>query len=374
MPISEQTTLSLTMRPRSFDQVIGLETAVKTVKTLLDSGAVPRAFLLKGPYGCGKTTLAHIIAKYIQGALFEGEPDVQEVNGANYRKIDDMRLLCQGCGSYPMLGTYKVIIMDECHQLTKDSKEVLLKELEVPKSPTVWILATTDPQKLNEGIRSRCVVIDVEGMAADARHELIARAAKEVEHEGDIAAFEAEITKNKVTSPRKILQAFQLYHSGTPIAKAVGTQCVENLPEYNDIGFAVCFGKWDSATSMFGGTVEVKPLGQLLKELDERLKKKPAPDSETAEKEDAIESDDLDSKTEVATALRAVVGAFLKGQILPTIQKNGTFKYKQQVQRDKAQKAMQALAGMIPSTAFELQWSGIIATLYRVNQIMQGGN
>lgn len=371
MPISEQTTLSLTMRPRSFDEVIGLETAVKTVKTLLDSGSVPRAFLLKGPYGCGKTTLAHIISKYIQGPLFEGEPDVNEVNGANYRKIDDMRALCQGCGSYPMLGTYKVIIMDECHQLTKDSKEVLLKELEVPKSPTVWILATTDPQKLNEGIRSRCVVIDVEGMGAAARHELIARAAKELEHEGDLAPFEAELTKNKVVSPRKILQAFQLYHSGTPIAKAVGSQAVENLPEYNDIAFAVCFGKWDSATSMFGGSLEVKPVGQLLKELDERLKKKPAPDSETSEKEDAIESEDLDSKTDVTSALRAVTAAFLKSQILPSIQKNGTFKYKQVSQRDKATRAMNVLAAFVPSTAFEMQWPGIIATLYKVNVIMQ---
>ncbi len=374
MKISEITTLSLTLRPRSFEEVIGLDTAVKTLKTLLDTGAVPRAFLLKGPYGCGKTTLSHIIAKYIQGPLFEGQPDIQELNAANYRKIEDMRTLCQGCGSYPMLGVYKVIILDECHQLTKDSKEVLLKELEVPSSPTVWILCTTDPQKLNEGIRSRCVIIDTEGMAAEARHALLARAAEKLGHEGSFADFELEITKNKVTSPRKILQAFQLYHSGTPAVKAVGVMCVENLPEYNDIGFAVLFGKWDSMTSMFGGSVEVKPLGQLLKELDERLKKKSAPDSETAEKEDAIESDDLDSKTEVATALRAVVGAFLKGQLLPTIQKNGTFKYKQQAQRDKAQKAMQALAGMIPSTAFELQWSGIIATLYRVNQIMQGGN
>jgi DNA polymerase III delta prime subunit len=372
MPISDITTLSLTMRPRSFDEVIGLETAVKTLKTLLDTGAVPRAFLFKGPYGCGKTTLAHIVAKYIQGPLFDGDPVVEEVNAANYRKIDDMRKLVEGCGSYPMQGTYSVKIMDECHQLTKDAKEILLKELEVPKSPTVWILCTTDPQKLNEGIRSRCTIIDVEGMANESRHALLARAAEKLGRTEPFADFEAQITKNKVVSPRKILQAFQLYHSGTPAAKAVSQMCVENLPEYNDIGFAVCFGKWDSASSMFGGSVEVKPLGQLLKELDERLKKKPAADSETEEKDDAIESEDLDSKAEVATALRAVVGAFLKGQILPVVQKNGTFKFKQSTQSDKAQKAMQVLAGMIPSSAFELQWSGLIATLYRVNQIMQG--
>src|SRR5208337_549258 len=121
MPINEKTTLSLTLRPKDFSEVIGLDVAVNTAKAKLDAGGVPRAILLKGPYGCGKTTLALIIARYIQGPLFDGEPDIEEINAANYRKIDDMRTLIQGCGSYPMRGLYKVILMDECHQLTKDS-------------------------------------------------------------------------------------------------------------------------------------------------------------------------------------------------------------------------------------------------------------
>src|SRR5208337_4459753 len=88
--------LSLTLRPKDFDSVIGLEEQVHTIKTKLDTGLVPRAFLLQGPYGTGKTTLAHVIAAYIQRVadpFFDGEPDVQEVNAANYRKIEDMRTL-----------------------------------------------------------------------------------------------------------------------------------------------------------------------------------------------------------------------------------------------------------------------------------------
>lgn len=372
MPISEVTTLNLTMRPRDFGDVIGCKTAVTTIKNLLDTGAVPRAILIKGKYGRGKTTLALIIARYIQGPLFDGDPDVQEINAANYRKIDNMRLLVDSLGGYPMVGTYKVVIMDECHQLTKDSKELLLKELEVKKSPVVWILCTTDPTSLNEGIRSRCTVLEVEGMNAEERHTLIERAATALEHGGDITAFENEVTKSKIDSPRAILSAFSLYHFGTPLSQAVGMQSIENLPAYSDIAFAAIFGFWDKESSMFGGSVQVKPCGQLLKELDERLKKNAAPNSETAEKEDVIDDEDLTSKTDVATALRAVIGAFLKGQILPTIQKNGSFKYKTPQQSEKARQAMVVLAGMIPSTAFELQWSGIIATIYRINQIMKG--
>lgn len=372
MAISDATTLSLTMRPRDFESVIGLETAVKTIRSEVDAGRVPRAILLKGPYGCGKTTLAHIIARYIQGPLFDTTPDVQEVNAANYRKIENMRDLVSKAGNYPMVGTYGVIIMDECHQLTKDAKEVLLKELEVPKSPTVWILATTDPDKLNDGIRSRCFTLEVKGMDAAQRQQLIERAAATYGFTGDLTEFLAVISKAKVVSPRKILMAFELYHSGTPAADAVQTMCLSVSPELHDIAFATCFGQWDKETTMFGGSVTVKPLGQLLKELDERLKKKPAPDAAAEEKEGAIDDDDLDSKTDAAKALRAVVGAFLKGQVLPTIQKNNVFKFKPQDKSDRAYKAMHALANAIPDSAFELQWSGMITTLYRVNQVMQG--
>ncbi len=371
MSISEQTTLTLTLRPKTFDEVIGLETAVKTIKAQIDSGGVPRAVLIHGPYGCGKTTLAHIIAKYIQGPLFDGMPSIEEVNAANYKKLDDMRELCKHAGSYPMLGTYSVIIMDECHQLTRDAKECLLKELEVPVSPTVWILATTDPEALNAGIRSRCFPLEVCGMNAAERHALIERAALEVKRTESYEDFEAAVTAHRLVSARRILTAFEAYHRGTPAVQACGSMMVAVTPELQEIGFAVVFGSWDKPT-VWSGKEVCKPLGQLLKELDERLKKKPAADMDTMEVENTVEDDDFVSKTDEAHALRACVGAFLKGQVLPTLQKGGTFKYKTVEQMDRARVAIQALANFIPQDAFELQWSGLMVTLYRVNAIMKG--
>lgn len=108
-------TLSVTMRPREFSEVIGLETQVATLKTKLATGDVPRAFLLKGLFGCGKTTLAYIISREIQGWEFTGRPSVQEINAADIRGIDAMRELIQQSGSYPMVGKYNVIKIGRAH-------------------------------------------------------------------------------------------------------------------------------------------------------------------------------------------------------------------------------------------------------------------
>lgn len=372
MPIAKETQLALTMRPTEFDGIIGLESAVRTVKAKLDSGAVPRAFLIKGQYGCGKTTLAHIIARYIQGPLFEGQPEIQEVNAANYRKIENMRSLAASTGSYPMQGTYSVIILDECHKLTGDSQDILLKELEVPSSPTVWILATTDPEKINSGVRDRCFPVVVEGMTPENRKLLVERAVVKTGFAHDITPFLNLINKHKVSSPRKILNAFDQLVSGKTPEEAVSTMTTEATPEMHNIAFAVCFGKWDQPTTMFGGSTTIEPLGKMLKDLDERLKKKPVDDN-ADEADGAVDEDDVsDSKPDTARVLRAVVGAFLKGQVLPSIKKGNQYSYKDAAKAGRAYKALHVLANTVPADAFELQWSGLIPTLFRVNEIMQG--
>jgi hypothetical protein len=356
VPPTDQTTLTLTMRPNTFAEVIGLEKVIATVKTKLDVGAVPRAFLIQGPYGCGKTTLAHIIAKAIQGPFFEGKPQVQEVNAANYRKIESMRTLAESAGSYPFIGTYSVIILDECHKLTGDSQDILLKELEVPVSPTVWILCTTNPEELNEGVRDRCFQLAVEGMGVSQRHELIARAVKETGYTASIEEFEALISKTHITSPRKILMAFDEVVAGRAVAEAVALHALAITPEYFQLAFAVCFKPWNEAAT-------------LLKDFEDRLKKKPAAGA-GVEDESIVDDDDLDTKPEAAKALRAVIGAMLKNRVLPKRKKDGTCVYPTLANADKASRAMQALARNIPGDVFELQWSGLIVTLFAVNKIM----
>ncbi len=337
--------LALTMRPTKFDEVIGLKKPLEIIRAKLDTGEVPRAFLLHGPYGTGKTTLAHIIAQYIQGPFFEGDAAVQEVNAANYRKIENMRELVKGCGSYPFIGTYGVIILDECHKLTGDSQDVLLKELEVPKSPTVWILGTTDPGALNDGVRARCFTVETKGMDADERHELISRAAeaKSYADADAIAAYERAITKYNVVSPRIILGGFEQLAAGHSPEDAVAAVAITITPEYHEIAFATCFGAWALPT-VWSGKQVAKPLGQLLYELDEKLKKKPLASADVEENDTAVDDSDIrDSKPEAARALRAVVGAFLKGQCVPKMVK-GALKYKTPFEIDRAVRAMNVLS------------------------------
>jgi hypothetical protein len=359
------------MRPTCFEQVIGLKKQLEIIKKKLDTGEVPRAFLLQGPYGTGKTTLAHIIAKYIQGPFFEGDADITEVNAANYRKIENMRELVKGCGSYPFLGTFGVIILDECHKLTGDSQDVLLKELEVPKSPTVWILGTTDPGALNDGVRNRCFTVEMNGMDADERHELIARAAevKKYTDADAITAYEKAITKFNVISPRIILAGFEQLVLGHSPEDAVALVSITITPEYHEIAFAVCFGAWALPT-VWSGKQVAKPLGQLLYELDVKLKKKPAAGADVEEKDDVVDDSDIvDSKPEAARALRAVVAAFIKGQCLPKMVK-GVFKHKSAFEIDRAYRALHVLSNTCPAAWFELNWSGLLITLSRVNKIM----
>jgi len=363
--------LALTMRPRQFSEIIGLKKPLEIIKKKLDTGEIPRGFLLQGPYGCGKTTLAHIIAQYIQGPFFEGDASIQEVNAANYRKIENMRDLVKTCGSYPFVGTYGVIILDECHKLTGDSQDILLKELEVPKSPTVWILGTTDPGALNDGVRARCFTVEVKGMEADERHTLIVRAAgvKKYDDAEKIAAYEKAVTKYNVLSPRIILSGFELLIAGASPEEALATVSITITPEYHEIAFAVCFGAW-SLPTVWSGKQVAKPLGQLLYELDEKLKKKPNTSADIEEKDGVVDDSDIvDSKPEAARALRAVVAAFIKGQCLPKMVK-GVLKHKTAFEIDRAYRALHVLSNTCPAAWFELNWSGLLITLSRVNKIM----
>ena len=374
MPITDKPQLSLVLRPDSFESVIGLETAINTIKTKLDKDEIPRAILIHGTYGCGKTTLAHIIAKYIQGALFEGSPSVHEVNGANYRKIEDMRALAEEAGSYPMVGTYHVIIMDECQQLTKDAQQILLKELEVLKSPTVWILCTTDPEKINAGVRDRSFTLTVQGMNAAERHILIERAAKAVGRTEPTTEFEAAVTAAGLVSPRKVIQAFDAYNSGTPATLAVAAMHHERIPEVFDIAMGVVFGSWKAKYTLSwikdkktGQPVRYESVADQLKTLDEKLKKKPkqevldgpAPSpADAPPPEVKVEDDDLSNagKDQTARDLLIIVSTLLKNKVI----KGGEDALK-------AAQALFVLSQCLGAGNYGMEWQLTIGGLYRAH-------
>lgn len=160
-------------RPRDFDEVTGQDSIVQTLKNALKSERVSHAYLFSGERGTGKTTTARILAKAVNcldlkdktnpcgkcSSCLEIEKnqsiDLVEIDAASNRGIDEMRELKEGVRFSPVNSKFKIFIIDEAHMLTKEAFNALLKTLEEPPPHAIFILATTEPEKLPSTILSR---------------------------------------------------------------------------------------------------------------------------------------------------------------------------------------------------------------------------
>lgn len=166
-------------RPQSFAEIVGQEHVVKTLSNALAGGMISHAYLFSGPRGTGKTSIARLLAKAVNcqdRKKGESEPcnkcsscleikanrlmDLIEIDAASHRGIDDIREIKDGIRFSPTKSKYKVFIIDEAHQLTKEAANALLKTLEEPPAHAIFILATTEIHKMIATIISRCQRFD----------------------------------------------------------------------------------------------------------------------------------------------------------------------------------------------------------------------
>ena len=160
-------------RPQTFEEVIGQEHITKTISKSIAQKKIAHAYLFSGPHGVGKTSLARIIAKALNCVngptdkpcgecpscvqIENGTPlDVIEIDGASNRGIENIRTIIENVRISPVSGKYKIYIIDEVHQITNEAFNALLKTLEEPPPHVVFILATTEAERVLPTIRSRC--------------------------------------------------------------------------------------------------------------------------------------------------------------------------------------------------------------------------
>lgn len=157
-------------RPKKLSEVVGQPHVTETLERALKQGHISHAYLLTGPRGVGKTSIARILAYEVNGLPYDEEAthlDIIEIDAASNRRIDEIRELKERVGIAPTSAKYKVYIIDEVHMLTKEAFNALLKTLEEPPEHSIFILATTEAHKVPDTITSRTQRFSLKPIAAE---------------------------------------------------------------------------------------------------------------------------------------------------------------------------------------------------------------
>ncbi|HEY6134120.1 MAG TPA: DNA polymerase III subunit gamma/tau [Rubrivivax sp.] len=278
-------------RPRTFAQMVGQPHVVLALTNALKQQRLHHAYLFTGTRGIGKTTVSRILAKSLnctgpdgQGGI-TAEPcgvcsactqidadryiDYIELDAASNRSIDEVRDLIERAAYKPGVGRFKVFMIDEAHQLTKDAFNALLKTLEEPPDYLKFVLATTDPEKMLPTVLSRCLQFNLRPMAPDTvqAHLLRVLQAEGVQHDGGALRLLARAAHGSMRDALSLTDQAIAYGGGRfdeavvrtmlgAVDGAVAVDLVRALAQRDGPALLACVERLRSAGLSAGSTLE----------------------------------------------------------------------------------------------------------------------
>lgn len=257
--------LSLSLRPTTLQEYVGQDDLVTLLENQFVSGRIPHFYIIHGPIGSGKTTLARILALALQldPALGEGrlQPppetwasykkyEIREINAANQNGIDDIRALVESLRYKPIAPSRaRVVIMDEAHQITSAAQNTLLTETEDVASHIYYIFCTSNMSKIIPALQRRAYIMCPKPLPESGIRSLLEKAAEATDSTEDFTPLLKALVDNGITSPGLILQAAEKFFNGLPAEESVFQNDITNL-DTMAICRAVLAGNWKEAAKL----------------------------------------------------------------------------------------------------------------------------
>ena len=252
--------LSLSMRPKYLEDLVGQDAIYRLITEQFKSGRIPHFFILSGPIGSGKTTIARILALWLQVKRQLTEEDwekykgfdIQEINAANKNGINDIRELIENMRFKPMLPSKaKVVIMDEAHQITTPAQNALLTETEDVSNHTYYIFCTSNISKIIPALIRRAYTITPNPLSKESIIQLIDRAymVSNSKKTNNIEELIDVLVSYEITSPGLILQATEKFIAGLPAIECISSKEITKLDTLG-ICRAVSSGDWEKTKTL----------------------------------------------------------------------------------------------------------------------------